>query len=1179
MTTPIICRHCGGSLGPGDRFCAQCGAELLWCAHCGEFLLQSEQSCPKCGTPGIPRPESHSIPYELSEPDSPWAEVIARLRRATYGEFEIGRELGRGGMAAVFLAHELSLHRDVAIKVMSPGLLMGDGMIERFKREAITIAHLNHPNIVSVYSVRAAEGLHFFVMRCIQGRSLEQIIKDAGRLPIPIVLSILHHVGSALAYAHRFRVIHRDIKPANILLDEDGNAVVTDFGIAKAAEAPSQTHSGFMVGTPAYMSPEQCSGGEISGASDQYSLGAVAYEMLTGVPPFTGSTYSVIQAHVEREPTPLREHFQDCPPELEAAVLRMLAKNPQDRWPGMQQALSALGAAPLRDDDPLRAELIRLATAGLRISFNGEPTPSGRPFRTKGSAGLQTPPGMVRAITILPPPPALEVGDSFLLVARVHEGHGSHLPGRPVEWSSSAPGILRVNATKAVATAMAPGSAVITATCDGNVGRLRVTVAQPKADAIAIKSVETPIRVGDELHLEATPRDKRGRVVTRPVVWSSENDSVATVSLDGLMVAQSPGSVRITAELDEAQAGIQLAVHPAAVAAVHISPPPESVIAGESFALTATPLDRWAGALLDRTVTWSVSDVGVAVVTAAGWVITRNPGLVMLTATCEGVTASISVNVVEQVPAFSGAPGSGGQARIRSGSWAPTESWEPAPSETWRPQRPEPRSRYRPGWLVTAGAVSLVAAGLWLVGGRRMLPSESSAGAALEAPDSIRPPISSGALTGAAAAFPGVAIDSSAPASLIITQRPSQPLHAGSSAELEAEVRDLAGRVLDDAPIKWSSTSPGVLQVDSAGRVEALAPGRGQVVAAIGNRHDSVRIVVLRSNARTDSTPRPNRAVVASLSIDPPVELRAGDSARMGITVLDEQGNRVRNARVQWSSSAPGVAEVNPRTGTVRAHAPGTSVILARSGNESAIASVTVLPAEVASVRVEGQVPLKVGDTLALRAEPRDRRGRSLQERSIAWASSDTSILTVDQASGIVIARAAGTAEIEASSEGKSGRAQIRVLPRPRTSLAERPLETVTQVAAASAAEQLAAERQRILEQVRSGVERCYGALRQKDVAQVISLYEPATKADREKLKKLTRILSTREWNAQVGELEDGDQRLDGPTVMMDFEFRLTWKDAFGGRINSKPVFRAEFTRNGNSLDLSSCRIINSPRL
>src|SRR5919107_2266581 len=488
MTTPITCLQCSGPLGPDDRFCAQCGAELLWCASCGEFLLQNEETCPKCGTPGIPRPESHAIPFDLPDDESPWAEVVARLRRATLGEFEIGHELGRGGMAAVFLAHELSLHRDVAIKVMSPGLLMGEGMIDRFRREAITIAHLNHPNIVSVYSVRAAEGLHFFVMRCIQGRSLEHVIKDAGKLPLTMVRSILYHVGSALAYAHRFKVVHRDIKPANILIDEEGNAVVTDFGIAKAAEGPSHTHTGFMVGTPAYMSPEQCAGGEVSGASDQYSLGAVAYEMITGVPPFIGSTYSVIQAHVEQEPRPLIEQC-DCPPELEQAVLRMLAKSPEARWGGMNQALTALGATALAEDDPLRRELSRLSLAGARTSFAASGTGIGRPG-SKTSAVLQaTPPGMMRAVSILPPPPGLEVGDSFLLVARVHDGQAARLPTGPVQWSSDSP------------------------------GRLRVTVASPRADSIVVKAVEKPINVGDEVRLEASPRDKRGRAVNRPVTW------------------------------------------------------------------------------------------------------------------------------------------------------------------------------------------------------------------------------------------------------------------------------------------------------------------------------------------------------------------------------------------------------------------------------------------------------------------------------------------------------------------------------------------------------------------------------------------------------------------------------------------------------------------------------------
>ena len=885
MTTPTTCLQCGGPLGSGDRFCAQCGAELLWCASCGEFLLQSEETCPKCGTPGIPRPESRSIPYDLTEDDSPWIEVVARLRRATLGEFEIGHELGRGGMAAVFLAHELSLHRDVAIKVMSPGLLMGDGMIDRFRREAITIAHLNHPNIVSVYSVRAAEGLHFFVMRCIQGRSLEQVIKDAGKLTLPVARSILYHVGSALAYAHRFKVVHRDIKPANILIDEDGNAVVTDFGIAKATEGPSHTHThtGFMVGTPAYMSPEQCAGGEVSGASDQYSLGAVAYEMVTGVAPFTGSTYSVIQAHVEQAPRPPSEHVE-CPPELEAAILRMLAKKPEDRWPNMTQALSALGAAALPEDDPLRLELSRLSMAGARTSFAATGTGI-RGRGSKGSAVLQvTPTGMLRAVSILPPPPGLEVGDSFLLVARVHDGQAARLPTGPVQWSSDAPGVLRVNATKAVATAVTPGSALIRAMCDGQEGRLRVTVASPRADAIVIKAVDKPINVGDEVRLEAAPQDKRGRAVTRPVTWRSDDDSVATVSLDGVLVARSSGSTQITAELDEARAGVSITVQPPRVAAVHISPAPDSVVAGDSFALTATPLDRWAGALNDRTVAWSVSDVNVAVVTAGGWVITRNPGLVVLTANCEGVTASLSVTVQERVP----------EPVIQRPRPDPIP-WELPPE----PRIPEPRrSRRRPGWLVAAGAAFLLAGGFWLAGSRHPLDLDNMQGTAVAMRDSA--PAEDATLESAGYAAASIAkpestpvADTTSPVSLTITQRPARPITVGSSTTVVAESRDRSGQLLGPERISWISTDTAVVSVDSStGALRALAPGRAQVIAIAGARRDSARIVV-----RPPSREPPPQ--IGSLSIATHDSLRVGDTATLALTALDQRGNPMRRVRLK----------------------------------------------------------------------------------------------------------------------------------------------------------------------------------------------------------------------------------------------------------------------------------------
>jgi serine/threonine-protein kinase len=422
-------------------------------------------------------------------------DIVARLRQATLGEYEIGRALGRGGMAAVFSAHDLALDRKVAIKVMSPGLVLGEGMTERFKQEAITVAQLHHPSIVSVYSVRQAEGLHFFVMQYVEGRSLEQVLQQARRLPLPMVRSILYQVGSALAYAHRARVVHRDVKPANILIDQDGNAVVTDFGIAKAAERPVNTLTGALVGTPAYMSPEQCAGGEVSGLSDQYSLGAVAYEMVTGEAPFAGSTLTVMQAHVERAPRPIADLSPDCPPEVAAAIHRMLEKDPAARWPRMVDALTALGAEALPEEHQLRGELARQATG--TVSVPSDPTTPTSPVpRSRRSGRISAPYRSVGGISIMPAPAGLEVGDSFTLVAVLRGQHGTRLPPRAVEWSADDPTVLRLDGRTALATGLAPGTTIVTATCKNVSARLRVDVSAPRADDIVIEPLHEPLQAG-----------------------------------------------------------------------------------------------------------------------------------------------------------------------------------------------------------------------------------------------------------------------------------------------------------------------------------------------------------------------------------------------------------------------------------------------------------------------------------------------------------------------------------------------------------------------------------------------------------------------------------------------------------------------------------------------------------
>jgi serine/threonine protein kinase len=293
-------------------------------------------------------------------------ELLERLRDATLGVYEIHGELGRGGMATVFLAHEISLDRKVAIKVMSPAMVHGDGMVERFKREARTAANLSHPNIIPIYAVHEANGLLYCVIKLVEGTPLDAIMRELHQLPVPMVQGILAQVGGALGYAHRHGVIHRDIKPGNILIDDEGWAVVTDFGIAKVSASEGLTLTGMALGTPTYMSPEQATADDVSGASDQYSLGVVAYEMLTGRPPFTASSaVALMYSHNHDKPPSIRDFRPDCPQELCDAVMRMLHKDPLQRYPTMEDAVAAAGARQFSHDDPSRNQLIALAKTGL----------------------------------------------------------------------------------------------------------------------------------------------------------------------------------------------------------------------------------------------------------------------------------------------------------------------------------------------------------------------------------------------------------------------------------------------------------------------------------------------------------------------------------------------------------------------------------------------------------------------------------------------------------------------------------------------------------------------------------------------------------------------------------------------------------------------------------------------
>ena len=275
-------------------------------------------------------------------------DLPGQLQLALGSTYRIERELGRGGMAAVYLAHDLRHDRPVALKVLHPELAQTLGP-DRFDREIKLAARLQHPHILTVLDSGDTAGNLWFTMPYVDGESLRDRLTREGQLSVEDAVRITREAAAALDYSHRHDVVHRDIKPENILLTRDGDALVADFGIARAlsnaGDAPL-TQTGMAVGTPAYMSPEQASGGAIDVRTDVYSLASVLYEMLTGEPPFTGPNPQAIIARRFSEPVrPIRGVRETVPQALEQAVLKALARAPGDRHASAAEFSRALGAA------------------------------------------------------------------------------------------------------------------------------------------------------------------------------------------------------------------------------------------------------------------------------------------------------------------------------------------------------------------------------------------------------------------------------------------------------------------------------------------------------------------------------------------------------------------------------------------------------------------------------------------------------------------------------------------------------------------------------------------------------------------------------------------------------------------------------------------------------------------
>jgi serine/threonine protein kinase len=311
------------------------------------------------------------------------------LTGVTLGDFQVERLLGQGGMGEVYLARQTSLNRPVALKVLRPDLLTKPTYISRFEAEATAVAKLNHPNIVHVYTLGTVDNTRFIAMEYVQGTNLRDYLRKKGALDLPLALSMMKQAGVAIGAAGELGLIHRDIKPENLLMTRKGQVKVADFGLCRDLDAQNiqLTQSGITMGTPQYMSPEQAQGQAVDHRSDLYSLGVTFYHMLAGTPPFRAETaLAVALKHVKDTPVSLTVHRADIPVELDRLVLKLMAKDPSDRYQSAAEMLRDLSKVR----EALNAPSMVMPVAEPAAATNGAPAAVTTPASTKSAAASKS---------------------------------------------------------------------------------------------------------------------------------------------------------------------------------------------------------------------------------------------------------------------------------------------------------------------------------------------------------------------------------------------------------------------------------------------------------------------------------------------------------------------------------------------------------------------------------------------------------------------------------------------------------------------------------------------------------------------------------------------------------------------------------------------------------------------
>lgn len=958
------------------------------CLNCGGQLTPADRYCPACGTAQDIADSSEA------EHVTGWDRVLQRLKAATEGEYIIVRQVGRGGMAAVFLAVDTALNRNVAIKVLSPALLMAEGMAERFRDEAITIARLDHPNIIAIHGVRRLDELHFFIMKYVEGRSLDYIIRNTGPLSVPIVRGIVSQIAPALNHAHRHGVVHRDVKPANLLVESTGRVIVSDFGIAKVAESPGLTQTGSMIGTAAYMSPEQCRGGVASRLSDQYSLGVVIYELLTGRPPYTGTPLEIIQAHVYGEFEPLRSKRPDCTPDFESALHRMLSKQSEDRWPSLEEAQFALGAGPRADNDDFRDKLAGLAAPDPEVtSVLSAARPSGS--GSSGDRAARTT-GPVR-IVIQNVPEELETGERARPAGLVVDEAGTTLE-REIDWSSTDPDIISVAGDPPTLTGIGPGSARIRAAVRGApvTADIGVTVIEAKPCTLELSPTSLRLEVGERLAIEATPHDRRGAALDDQVEWTAAGSDLVDVTVDGIVTGRSEGRAELTARVGDVHRIVQVTVVPARVASVLLNPAQAALTIGDSVQIDAMPCDGRGAGLTGRSVTWVSKTPHVASVAADGTVTAWAEGRAEVAASCEGATGVAAIRVT--APALSRIELEGRPDSIRPGeqfrltAHAVNVRGEKAPvTAEWLSSKRRVASitsegvveTHRPGKATITARSGSLEARIDLhvaspvepaappvkrpVSGRRILIGLGSAGLIVAAV------IFGNAILAGQRGTPAVGLDDGpgsgnsvdpiqpsdstttvvadeGPSESDVTttggtdgnQVPTDPLVLVLAAQdsilvdqtIEVSHRLVGGDGTTQPGLSWASSDNGIATVSNVGLVRGVAPGDVRITASAGTARESVTIRV-----------KPRPVTVRTVEItSSETGVTVGETVMLAARTLDANNRALPDRTINWTSSDPQLARVDPRTGEVTGVSPGEVTITAESGSARATLAFTVAP-------------------------------------------------------------------------------------------------------------------------------------------------------------------------------------------------------------------------------------------